>query len=65
LLDALIPLIFMIAVLTWSIILFGIDAAADPVDDFLIQGRVNRVARYEVGANDVEQSIRFQRCSAS
>ncbi len=40
LLDALIPLIFMIVMLTWSIVLFGIDAAAGPLQVALLMSAV-------------------------
>ena len=40
LLDALIPLIFMITMLTWSIVLFGIDAAAGPLQVALLMSAV-------------------------
>lgn len=40
LLDALIPLVFMIVMLTWSIILFGIDAAAGPLQVALFMSAV-------------------------
>lgn len=40
LLDALIPLIFMIVLLTWSIVLFGIDAAAGPLQVALLMSAV-------------------------
>lgn len=40
LLDALIPLVFMIVMLTWSIILFGIDAAAGPLQVALLMSAV-------------------------
>lgn len=40
LLDALIPLIFMITMLTWSIVLFGIDAAAGPLQVALLLSAV-------------------------
>lgn len=40
LLDALIPLVFMILMLTWSVILFGIDAAAGPLQVALILSAV-------------------------
>ena len=40
LLDALIPLIFMIIMLTWSVILFGIDAAAGPLQVALLMSAV-------------------------
>lgn len=40
LLDALIPLVFMIVLLTWSIVLFGIDAAAGPLQVALLMSAV-------------------------
>ena len=40
LVDALIPLVFMIVMLTWSIILFGIDAAAGPLQVALLMSAV-------------------------
>ena len=40
LIDALIPLIFMIVMLTWSIILFGVDAAAGPLQVALLMSAV-------------------------
>ena len=40
LLDALIPLVFMIIMLTWSVILFGIDAAAGPLQVALLMSAV-------------------------
>ena len=40
LVDALIPLIFMIVMLTWSIILFGIDAAVGPLQVALLMSAV-------------------------
>lgn len=40
LLDALIPLVFMIVMLTWSIVLFGIDAAAGPLQVALLMSAV-------------------------
>jgi NhaC family Na+:H+ antiporter len=40
LLDALIPLVFMIIMLTWSIVLFGIDAATGPLQVALILSAV-------------------------
>jgi predicted PurR-regulated permease PerM len=38
--DALIPLVFMIVMLTWSIVLFGIDAAAGPLQVALLMSAV-------------------------
>lgn len=38
--DALIPLIFMIVMLTWSVILFGIDAASGPLQVALLMSAV-------------------------
>ena len=40
LVDALIPLVFMIVMLTWSIVLFGIDAAAGPLQVALLMSAV-------------------------
>lgn len=40
LVDALIPLVFMILMLTWSIVLFGIDAAAGPLQVALLMSAV-------------------------
>jgi NhaC family Na+:H+ antiporter len=40
LLDALIPLLFMITMLTWSIVLFGIDAAGGPLQVALLMSAV-------------------------
>ena len=40
LLDALIPLVFMIIMLTWSIVLFGIDAATGPLQVALLLSAV-------------------------
>jgi NhaC family Na+:H+ antiporter len=40
LVDALIPLLFMIIMLTWSIVLFGIDAAAGPLQVALLMSAV-------------------------
>ncbi len=40
LLDALIPLVFMIVMLTWSIVLFGIDAATGPLQVALLMSAV-------------------------
>ena len=40
LLDALIPLVFMIIMLTWSIVLFGIDAATGPLQVALLMSAV-------------------------
>ena len=40
LLDALIPLVFMIMMLTWSIVLFGIDAALGPLQVALLMSAV-------------------------
>ena len=40
LLDALIPLVFMIVMLTWSIVLFGIDAALGPLQVALLMSAV-------------------------
>lgn len=40
LVDALIPLIFMVVMLTWSIILFGIDAATGPLQVALLMSAV-------------------------
>ena len=40
LLDALIPLGFMIVMLTWSIVLFGIDAATGPLQVALFMSAV-------------------------
>lgn len=40
LVDALIPLIFMIVMLTWSIILFGVDAAGGPLQVALLMSAV-------------------------
>ncbi len=40
LVDALIPLIFMIVMLTWSIVLFGIDAATGPLQVALLMSAV-------------------------
>lgn len=40
LVDALIPLIFMIVMLTWSIILFGVDAAGGPLQVALLLSAV-------------------------
>ena len=40
LMDALIPLIFMVVMLTWSIVLFGIDAATGPLQVALLMSAV-------------------------
>ena len=40
LVDALIPLLFMIVMLTWSVVLFGIDAAAGPLQVALLMSAV-------------------------
>ena len=40
LVDALIPLVFMIVMLTWSIVLFGIDAATGPLQVALLMSAV-------------------------
>ena len=40
LVDALIPLVFMIVLLTWSIVLFGIDAAGGPLQVALLLSAV-------------------------
>lgn len=40
LLDALIPLVFMIIMLTWSIMLFGVDAATGPLQVALLMSAV-------------------------
>ena len=40
LVDALIPLVFMIVLLTWSIVLFGIDAATGPLQVALFMSAV-------------------------
>jgi NhaC family Na+:H+ antiporter len=40
LVDALIPLVFMIVMLTWSIVLFGIDAAGGPLQVALLMSAV-------------------------
>ena len=40
LVDALIPLLFMVVMLTWSIVLFGIDAAAGPLQVALLMSAV-------------------------
>ena len=40
LMDALIPLVFMIVLLTWSIVLFGIDAAGGPLQVALLLSAV-------------------------
>jgi NhaC family Na+:H+ antiporter len=40
LLDALIPLVFMIVLLTWSIVLFGIDSATGPLQVALFMSAV-------------------------
>ena len=40
LVDALIPLLFMVVMLTWSIVLFGIDAATGPLQVALLMSAV-------------------------
>ncbi len=40
LLDALIPLVFMVVLLTWSIVIFGIDAASGPLQVALLLSAV-------------------------
>lgn len=40
LVDALIPLVFMVVMLTWSIVLFGIDAATGPLQVALLMSAV-------------------------